>query len=341
MVKRLEKIERGSWSKSDLEKCLELIKGQSMLVVGDLGVDRYTQGLVERISPEAPVPIVLVEEEKLKLGLAANVADNVKAVGGIPFLTGVVGEDRSAEDFKMLLKQAGIRASYLVTDTTRRTVLKERVVSGMQQLLRVDYESSHVISEEVEGRLLAEFKGLLLKTSAVILEDYSKGTLTQRVIQQLIETARGSGKQVFVDPHVNTPIDAYLGAFLLTPNKREAEGLAGMRISDPATLMDAANLILAKTRAEHLVVTLGKDGMALFSSDDEVGQVIPTYSREVYDVSGAGDTVISVIALALTGGASVRDAVVLANLAAGVEVSKRGTATVTPDEIRAAMEDHG
>ncbi|MDR3606463.1 MAG: D-glycero-beta-D-manno-heptose-7-phosphate kinase [Oligoflexia bacterium] len=327
------------WERGRLRDILRRkMRMRRVLVVGDVGVDRYTIGSVERISPEAPVPIVLVEEEQLKLGLAANVADNVQALGGVPLLLGVVGDDRIVHDFKKLLRATRISAQHLVTDGKRRTVLKERIVSDRQQLLRVDYETIGPLSSHTESQVLKTFKNLLKDCDVVVIEDYHKGLLSLDLAASLISAARKAGKCVAIDPNAKTPLAWYEGATLLTPNTREAESLSGIKIRDENTLAEAGFFILDETSAEHVVITRGKEGMALFSAGSRTIELIPTYAREVYDVSGAGDTVISVLALALSGGANISEAAIIGNLAAGVEVGKRGTATVTPDEVEMALD---
>jgi len=326
------------WSRPRLRSILRGFGGRKILVLGDVGIDRYIMGSVERISPEAPVPIVAVEEEKYKLGLAANVADNVHALGGVAILSGVVGRDRGGDDFRSLLQASGISPAYLITDPSRRTVLKERIVSERQQLLRVDYENVHPIGPRVEAAFLKRVKLLAAKCDAIILEDYAKGMLSRRLAEAIFSIALRARKVVAVDPNLKTSLEMYRGATVLTPNTREAEMLAGFQIRDEASLLEAGHVILRATRARHIVITRGKDGMAIFSSAARAVTLIPTYAREVYDVSGAGDTVISVLALALSTGATIEEASILGNLAAGVEVAKRGTATVSPDEIIAAMD---
>lgn len=333
----MEAVHSGHWNQSTLNRILALNRGKKLLVVGDVGVDRYTVGSVDRISPEAPVPIVHVNEEKLKLGLAANVADNIQALGGIPFLIGVVGSDRIAEDFRGLLKSAGMQSQHLIVDTQRRTVLKERVVSERQQLLRIDYENLHPISQKVEKLVLQKIRSLLSKVDGVIIEDYAKGLLSENLIQAVVKVVQQAGKVIALDPNSKTPIPFYQGVTLLTPNTREAEQLSGIKIVDEKTLGAAGTRILKLTRARHVVITRGKDGMAIFSAGSSVVRLIPTYAREVYDVSGAGDTVISMLMLSLMSGATIEEAAFLGNIAAGIEVGKRGTATVSPEEIRAAL----
>jgi D-beta-D-heptose 7-phosphate kinase/D-beta-D-heptose 1-phosphate adenosyltransferase len=224
-----------------------------------------------------------------------------------------------------------------VVEASRRTILKERVVSETQQLLRIDYESPHRVKPMAEQRLLKKVALLLPKVDAVIIEDYAKGLLSGPLMQKLFSMASRAGKVVAVDPNMRTPVGDYRGADILTPNTREAEQLSGILIRDRASLVKAGFSILKTTRSKWVVVTLGKEGMAIFTRGSHLVRLIPTYAREVFDVSGAGDTVIAVLVLALAAGASIEEASVLGNLAAGVEVGKRGTATVSPDEIRAAL----
>lgn len=331
-------LEPMDWDAVELSRKLAGMSGRRILVVGDVGVDRYTHGLVERISPEAPVPIVFVQEEKLKLGLASNVADNVRTLGAEPCMVGVIGEDRCAQDLKQLFKHARISDKYLVKDKTRRTVMKERVVSDRQQLLRIDYESTHPVSSAVSRKLLATVTQALKKCDAVILEDYAKGMLSRELMQEIIRRARSLGKYVAVDPNRKTPAEFYKGATVLTPNTKEAEALSGIRIECENSLWKAAQVILKRCQARHVVITRGKDGMTLVSAGQKHMTHIRTVAREVYDVSGAGDTVIAVLTVALAAGASLNEACILGNLAAGVEVGKRGTATVSPEEILLALE---
>ena len=226
-------------------------------------------------------------------------------------------------------------------DATRRTVLKERIVSDRQQLLRVDYESTAPVSAAIEKQILMKVAGLLRKVDGVILQDYAKGMITESLARGIFSAARKAKKNVAVDPNSATPVSRYQGAFVLTPNTKEAEKLSSIGIHDEKTLKQAGQKILEKTGATHIVITRGKEGMAIFTRGSGEMKLIPTYVREVYDVSGAGDTVISVMTLALSAGAAIEEAAILGNLAAGVEVGKRGTATVTRQEIRVALEFFG
>lgn len=324
--------------KARLQSLVEKLQSaQPILVIGDVGLDRYTVGSVERISPEAPVPIVRVEQELLKLGLAANVADNLQALGSEPCLVGMVGADRIADDFRKILKKSGISDQHLVVDSKRRTVLKERIVSERQQLLRVDYEDVHPATAQASKKVLERVKAALSGVAVVIIEDYAKGLFDPELAGAIIAMARKQRKLVLVDPNSKSNPALYRGASLLTPNTREAEALSGIRITDPRSLKAAGAEILSRTRAASLIITRGREGMAIFEKGRATPRLIPTYAREVYDVSGAGDTVISVLALALGAGASLEDSARLANLAAAIEVGKRGTATVSRAELLEAL----
>lgn len=312
---------------------LSKFKGKRIAVLGDVGIDRYTQGSVDRISPEAPVPIVFVQSEYLKLGLAANVADNILVLGGKPELTGVIGNDKDAQDLCSMLKKKKITGNSLIVDSTRRTILKERVVAETQQMLRVDYESLHPLAKTIQKKVEAAIIKSTQSADALIIEDYAKGLLSQSMMRSAIAAAKKKKIPVLVDPHMKTPVEWYEGATCLTPNKREAEALTRTRIYDEKSLIQVGHAIMRKTKSQSLLITLGKDGIAIFKNGKAKPTRIPTFAREVYDVSGAGDTVISVLALALACGAELEEAAYVANLAAGVEVSKRGTATVTQEEI--------
>ena len=308
-------------------------KSKKVAVLGDVGIDRYTQGSVERISPEAPVPIVFVQNESLKLGLASNVADNIIALGGKAELTGVVGKDKDAKDLIAMLRAKKLPTARLVVDASRRTILKERIVAETQQMLRVDYENTHPLALSIQKKVEANIIASIAHSHALIIEDYAKGLLCEGMMRAVISAAQKKKIPILLDPHIKSPSNWYLGATLLKPNKKEAEVLAGQKIVDEKSLIEVGRAIIRKTKSQNLIITLGRDGMAIFKHSVPKPILIPTFTREVYDVSGAGDTVISVLALSLASGASLEEAAFISNLAAGVEVSKRGTATVSPDEI--------
>ena len=316
-----------------LKSIISRFKNKKITVLGDVGVDRYTSGRVERISPEAPVPIVQVTEEKIKLGLAANVADNVSALGGEPVLVGLVGKDAVAKQLKDLMRDSDIAPNSLVTDPVRRTSLKERIVSDRQQLLRVDYESTYSPKKNIQSALVQKTISTLRNSKALIIEDYAKGMLTGEMIAKVIAAAKKAGVLTLVDPNAKSSLDMYVGADIITPNRREAEALVGFKIDSDKELLRAGSIMLDALGSHFVFITRGKDGMTIFSREGNQAIHIPTYAREVFDVSGAGDTVIATLALALTADATVHEAAMIANLAAGVVVGKRGTATVTPKEL--------
>lgn len=322
------------FQKKEYQKIFEQFSKQSVLVIGDVGIDRYTIGQVERISPEAPVPVVLVKEQKNKLGLAANVVDNLWSLKAKAQMIGVMGEDGLSQELIHLLSKASRQApQFLVTDSTRQTILKERVVSDKQQLLRVDYESSGWISKEIENKILKNVEIALKQSSGIILQDYQKGMITPRLARSIIQLAKKSKKLIAVDPHANASLESYCGADFLTPNKTEAEKLSGIKIDSESNLSKAGDKILSVTQAHYLAITRGKDGLTLFERGSKKMMTIPTVAREVFDVSGAGDTVVAVMVLSLLSGCSIKQAAILGNIAGGIVVGKRGTATVTQEEL--------
>ena len=320
-----------------LNQTLEKFKKLRVLIVGDVGIDRYTHGVVERISPEAPVPIVRVIEEKLKLGLAANVAENIATFGATVDMVGLIGKDRFSEDFYKLLRSKGISSACLIEDESRKTIVKERVVSERQQLLRIDYEITGAISVDIEKAILKKVEKHAKTADILIIQDYAKGMLTPILMEKMMEVAREHKLIVAVDPNSKSHAELYRGCTFLTPNLREAEMLTGVKITDDHSLQAAGRKLLEKTLAHQVVITRGKDGMAIFEKGSRQIKIIPTYAREVYDVSGAGDTVIALMTLAVSAGLKIEDAAILGNLGAGVVVGKRGTATVTGDELREAL----
>ena len=313
------------------------IRGKKILVLGDVGVDRYTVGTAARLSPEAPVPVLLVNTQTDKLGMAANVADNIRAFGAVPILSSLVGEDRICEDFHSLLSESGIDGSHIFRHVSRRTSLKERVIAQAQHVVRIDREKTEPLSKEAETLYLEKVIPLVSQSDAVILEDYAKGVLTERVLTEVIGEARRTRKLINVDPTtiIRRPQD-YRGVSLFKPNRDEAARLSGIDIKDNSSLKAAGEFFLRETEAAMVVITQGAAGMTVFTPGDEA-VTIPTFARSVYDVSGAGDTVISMLTLGLACGASLVESSILANFAAGVEVGKQGTATVTIEELEQHM----
>jgi len=318
-----------------------LIKTKRVLVVGDVGVDRYTIGTASRLSPEAPVPVLHVTSQTDKLGMAANVADNVRAFGATPVLASLVGEDRVCEEFFSLLKASGIEPNQIHKHKSRRTSLKERVIAQPQHIVRIDHELPLPLSAEAEKLFLDKTLPLLAHCDAVILEDYAKGVLTEVVLKTVIQEAMKLGRLVTTDPTtiVRRPAD-YKGVSLFKPNRDEASRLSGIEIKDSESLNKAGEFLLDEVGASMVVITQGSAGMTLFTRGEKP-VTIPTFARAVYDVSGAGDTVIAMLTLGLACGASLAESAVLANFAAGVEVGKQGTATVTIAELEEYMNQFG
>ena len=330
-----------SMKKHRFEEIKGAIPGKKVLILGDVGVDRYTVGTASRLSPEAPVPVLLVSAQTDKLGMAANVADNVRSFGATPLLCSVVGEDRVCSEFFDLLGRTGIEAKHVHRHASRRTSLKERVIAQPQHIVRIDHEKPEPLGGEAEALFLRNALPLVAECDAIILEDYAKGVLTEKVLATVIAEARRQKKFITVDPTTvqRRPAD-YRGVSLFKPNRDEAARLSGIDIRDEASLAAAGELLLRKVAAETVIITRGAAGMTLFTPN-ETPVTIPTFARDVYDVSGAGDTVISMLTLALVCGASLVESSLLANYAAGVEVAKQGTATVSLAELEQHMRRFG
>ena len=307
---------------------LEKARGKRIVVVGDAMLDVYLSGDVERISPEAPVPVVRVRERRHALGGAANVAQNVVAIGASCELVAAVGADRGGEILRGMLDELGIGRSALVA-VSRSTTQKTRIVARSQQLLRVDEEEDTDVGGTDMQRVLDAVRGAIDEADALVLEDYNKGVLVPPVIRAAIEHATARNLPVVVDPKFKNFFE-YRGATVFKPNRRELEAALGAAVD--VDHPDAVPATLQRLGVQHILLTLGDRGMALFSSDGEVARV-PTVAREVYDVVGAGDTVTAYLASILAAGGSVLEAAIVANIAAGIEVSKLGAVSVTAAEI--------
>ena len=306
-----------------------------ILVLGDVMLDRFVYGAVERISPEAPIPVVNVERLADMPGGAANVARNIAALGARVILLGVVGRDAGAEDLQSQLALSPTIDVRLITDASRPTSVKIRYVADGQQVMRADRESRAELAPGIEEALLGKFSLALRDASVVVLSDYAKGVLSEPVARAVIEISRRAGKTVIVDPKCKD-FGKYRGATLITPNRLELQQACGRECADDAQVVAGAREIMKDGVCDILLVTRGKDGMSVIPNGGEACH-LPTAARQVYDVSGAGDTVAATIALAIASGARVGEAAALANIAAGIVVGKRGTATVTAGEIAAAL----
>lgn len=309
------------------------LKNKKVLVVGDVGLDVYILGEVKRLSPEAPVPILDVQQEDVRLGLAANVAFNIQTLGGQCHLISVVGEDLAASDLQKLLQKNQIESFDLIKDSERPTTRKMRLLAGQHHLARVDFEKQNLLSQKVKQNTLDKIFRAIPNADIVILQDYSKGMIDSELAQQLIQKCNSLGKKVLVDPYKSTPLEHYKGAYLMTPNKDESLALArqlNFQITDTAEAVDQiGQTLMGAIGSEQMVVTLGSQGMKLFEKGKT--QQLPTFAQNVFDVTGAGDTVIAAMALALAAGWDLEKAGYLANFAAGVVVGKVGC---VPCEIK-------
>jgi D-beta-D-heptose 7-phosphate kinase/D-beta-D-heptose 1-phosphate adenosyltransferase len=307
------------------------LAGRTVLIIGDVMLDHFVIGRVDRISPEAPVPVVRFEHEEFRLGGAANVANNVVALGGVARLVGVVGADAESTQLRSALADLDIDGSGLVEDPNRRTTRKLRIVTTRkQQVARVDYEHDAEVSGPVEKALIERIDALSTDAGALVLSDYLKGAVSRDVAIAALAVSRRRGVPLLVDPKV-PHIDYYNGAALVTPNHLEAEAVTHMRIRSAVEAQEAARKFRDRVGCESVMITRGEHGIWLLTPDGEAG--LPAEAREVADVTGAGDTVIGTLALALASGSTPLEAARMANRAAGIVVGKFGPATATPEEI--------
>ena len=322
--------------KCDIPKMQRLVRkfvNRRVLVLGDLMIDKYIWGTVSRISPEAPVPVVEVQKSTSCLGGAGNVEQNLKGLGAAPVLVGVVGDD----DEGQWIKRHASESRGIILDEKRPTTVKTRIIAHQQQIVRTDRERAEPVSRAIEDELLAHIVEALPRAGGVVVSDYQKGVITPRLMRAIVAAARRRHVPLLVDPKVRH-FALYRHATVVTPNQAEAEQAAGMRIRDEDDLVAAGQKLLKLLACEALLVTRGEQGMSLFCRGQRPAHVA-AFAREVYDVTGAGDTVIATLALALAAGARIPDAAVLANCAAGVVVGKLGTATASQDEVLAAVEE--
>jgi len=326
---------------------LDAFSAQRVLVVGDVMLDKYIWGSANRISPEAPVPVVRVNRRNAVLGGAANVAGNIMSLGGNADIIGVVGDDAEGLELVKYLGDAGIGINSMLSLDGRITTVKTRVIAGTQHVVRIDSEESEPITSYDRRVLRKRIEELVAggKVGCVILEDYAKGLFGKDFMQSIVTCARNHGVMSMLDPHPSDPFNVK-GLTLMTPNRVEAFALAGVKYvsgsgepgKDPA-LLKVAGIIRRLWQPEYLLVTLGAQGMALFSGDFKNPQHIPTRARQVFDVSGAGDTVMATMTLAMLSGANAYDAARIANYAAGVVVGIVGTACIGADALRSVLEE--
>jgi len=325
-------------SAETLRQCVQRFPQASVLVVGDLILDHYVMGKVSRISPEAPVPVVHVESESLRLGGAANVFNNILALGGKADLCGVIGADESG---RLLMKELGAKRSGrggVVIDHDRPTTRKSRVIAHHQQIVRYDVEGRQELKATLQRRILHYVESRLRELTCVVVSDYAKGVISASLMSELTRLAALRKVPVIVDPKVEH-FGYYKGVTVITPNHLEAAQASGVHGDDDQTINEAGAMIRQRLGCQSVLITRGEKGMSLYEADGASWH-LPTQARQVYDVTGAGDTVIGTLALALSAGATMKDGAILANHAAGIVVGMVGTATVSPEQLSEVL-GHG
>nr|WP_320014067.1 D-glycero-beta-D-manno-heptose-7-phosphate kinase [uncultured Desulfobacter sp.] len=311
---------------------IDKFKDLRVLVIGDLMLDEYLWGKVDRISPEAPVPVVVVEKESHTLGGAGNVINNLSAMGAKVFAMGSVGTGQAGCSVLKKLEALSVDVAGVISEPDRPTTRKTRIIASSQQMLRIDREIKHSISAHTLEALTRILAGYIDKMDLVIISDYDKGLVTRELVARIVELAKKSGVMTLADPK-SMDFSKYMGVTVLTPNKKEAAIAAGIHIQTPEEMEEAAAKLMTVAGLEKLLITCGKAGMVLYETGKPV-VTIASKARQVFDVSGAGDTVISLLGLGLASGATFKAAAELANLAAGIVVAKVGTATASINELK-------
>lgn len=320
-----------------LLEVLERMAGNRVVVVGDSILDRYIWGKVSRVSPEAPVPVVNVTHESVRLGGACNVVHNVQRLGGRASIVSVVGEDAQGECLIRELAKEGVDTSGMVVHPGRPTTTKSRVIAHSQQLLRFDQEERGVLPDGVQEALLEKLESLLGGGGVLLFSDYAKGVLSQGFVAEAFRMAKKAGLPIFVDPKVAS-IESFRDATILTPNNLEASQASGLDIDDEASLIEAGQRLMSRLSSQSLLITRGEAGMTLFESGNPLHvSHIPAVAQDVYDVTGAGDTVIATMSLSYASGASFLEAAVLSNLAASVVVGVVGTAAISREDLKTVL----
>jgi len=313
------------------KKLFEDFKDKKIAVVGDLMLDAYYWGKVQRISPEAPVPVVEIEKQFSRFGGAANVAYNIIKLGALPIPIGIIGNDQTGMKLRKLMKDANIRGEGIIIDPSRPTTTKTRVIADNQHVVRIDNESKKNVQPEIESKLIEQFKNISGELDAVILQDYNKGVLTKKVITEIIKIANNNNLIITVDPKFDNFFE-YKNVTVFKPNKKETEEAYGIRIENGEHFVNAGNRLLNDLNAKYILLTLSEEGIALFSNG-KLEKKIPTKAREVADVSGAGDTVISTLTVALAAGANIADAAYLANYAGGLVCEEVGIVPINKEML--------
>ncbi len=301
-------------------------------------LDRYYWGAVARISPEAPVPVVEVESESTRLGGAANVAHNIASLRGIPFIVGIIGNDTGGQALSKIIRESGFPTDGIVVDPNRPTTVKTRVIAHHQHVVRIDQEVKHDIGEESQGKILDLLRKIILSLDGIILEDYNKGVIVKNLIPELVALARSKGKIITVDPKFNNFFE-YKRVTVFKPNRKETEEALGCRLADQQAVEKAGQQLVERLEADSVLLTRGEEGISLFERSGTITHV-PTRARHVADVSGAGDTVISTLTMALAAGSTVQEASSLANFAGGVVCGEVGIVPIEREALFQAVMDH-
>ncbi len=318
-------------SNKRLEELKKSFNGKRIAVVGDMMLDGYYWGDVKRISPEAPVPVLEVEDEFFRFGGAANVAYNILTLGGIPIPVGVIGNDTYGNIFSSLIKEKNIEADGLITDNERPTTTKTRVIANSQHVVRIDKESKAYISSKIEDKISIFIASVIDSLDGIILQDYNKGILTPSLITKITSLANKKNILITVDPKFDNFFE-YKNVTVFKPNRKETETVLGIRIKDDKDISSAGRNLLNKMNSKYVLLTLGEGGIAVFEKEDKERRM-PTKARKVADVSGAGDTVISTLTIGLAAGADIYEACFLANYAAGVVCGEVGIVPIEKERL--------
>jgi len=321
--------------KNELLRYIEKFPRAQILVIGDIILDEYIWGKVSRISPEAPVPVVEIREETRMLGGAANVISNLASLGAKPFLCGVIGKDRAGDEILGMIKEKGLETDSILVDKDRPTSIKTRVIAHDQQVVRFDKESRKPIDKEGLERILDYVSHSVHNIDVILISDYGKGVVSRELIQGLRSIAQEKNIPIAVDPKVGN-FHCYEGVDILTPNSDEASSYCRFLIEDNESLIEAGRMLMEELSCASVLITRGKDGMTLFQKNSHITH-IPAVAKQVYDVTGAGDTVIATLAMGIASGMDLVSSAIVANFAGGIVVGKVGTSTVTPDELRSAI----
>ncbi len=324
-----------SLTQQRIDELLSKVKTQRIAVIGDVMIDRYVWGTVNRISPEAPVPVVEVESESSRLGGAANVATNIVSLGASAFLIGVVGDDISGKEFRTELQQQKTTSDGIVTDPARPTTVKTRVIAHNQHVVRIDSEEKKDVDFSIQQKLYAVLEKNIDTIDGIIIEDYNKGVIVTELIRRIIQLANKHNKIITIDPKFNNFFE-YTNVTVFKPNKKETEEALGKKLSTDDDVTAAGRALLQRLSAENILLTRSEKGMSLFQKDGTITH-IPTHARKVADVSGAGDTVIATLTAVLCAGGTIAESAMLSNVAGGIVCGEVGIIPIDPALLRSTM----